>query len=69
VALYVIGFLVALLLAIPTFGLSLIGFFVLKYIIDVQNSSKISMAALSARGADSVATTYVSNAAVEMFYK
>jgi hypothetical protein len=69
VLLNVVGFLLALLFAIPTFGLSLVAFFVIKYIVDVQSVSKLALTALSAHTGDPIATTDVSNAAIRMFYK
>lgn len=67
--LYVIGFVLALLFAIPTFGFSLLAFFIIKYIVDVQSVSKIVLTTLSAQTGDPNLTTYVSNAAINMFYK
>lgn len=63
-----VGFLIALLLAIPTFGLSLLAFFVIKFLIDIQAVPKIAHAARSAQIGEPVATTFVNNAAVRMFY-
>jgi hypothetical protein len=66
--LHVTGFLLALLFAIPTFGLSLLAFFVIKYFIDAQSVSRIALTAHGAQIGEPIATTDVSNAAIRKFY-
>ncbi len=65
-----IGFIVALVLAIPTVGLSLVVFFVLKFAIDSQGSSSIVAAAFNAARTDqTVVAPFVNNAAIRKFFK
>ena len=64
-----IGFLVALVLAIPTVGLSLVAFFVLKFIIDSQGASSVLAAAFNAERTDqTVVAPFVNNAAIRKFF-
>ena len=65
-----IGFLIALVLAIPTVGLSLVVFFVLKFAVDSQGASALLAAAFNAERTDEVVVApYVNNAAIRRFFK
>ncbi|MDH0450749.1 hypothetical protein [Shewanella sp. GD04112] len=65
-----IGFFIALVLAIPTFGVSIIVFFVLKFYIDLQGVSSIVAAAFNAERTDeTVVAPFVTNTAIRKFFK
>lgn len=64
-----LGFIIALVLAIPTIGLSLVGFFLIKYMIDLQGASSITAAAFNAYNSDNpVVAPFVNNAAIRKFF-
>lgn len=62
------GFLLALLFAIPTFGLSLLAFLLIKYFVDAQTVARIALAAHGAQIGEPIAITSVSNTAIRKFY-
>ncbi len=66
--LHVGGFILALLFAIPTFGLSLLAFFAIKYFVDSQSVSKIALAARAAQDGDPIILSSASNSAIRKFY-
>ena len=67
----IISFIVCLVLAIPTYGLSLVLFFVVKYFIDQSSQKKIAAAVVSSQDANNspVIINYVNNAAIRAFFR
>lgn len=69
-ALVLIGFLLAVLFAIPTFGLSLLAFFVVKYLVDLNGVSKLTAAAVNSYGSGNpVVLPHINNAAIRGFFQ
>ena len=65
------GFLVCLVLTIPTMGISLVLYFAAKYFIDQAGVEKLSIAIESSRNSNNSARVviYVNNAAIKSFFK
>lgn len=69
-AIVIIGFFLAVLFAIPTFGMSLIGFFAIKYIIDINSVSKLTAATINSfSSGNPVVLPHLNNAAIRMFFQ
>lgn len=64
-------FLISLLLAIPTFGISIVLFFVIKYLVDKSSEDKILQAVVTSknRGNENVIISYVNNAPIRNFFR
>ena len=68
-AIVIIGFLIALFFAIPTFGLSPLAFFVIKYFVDLSGVSKITAATMNSLSTGNpVVLPHLNNAAIRMFF-
>jgi hypothetical protein len=65
------GFLVCLVLTIPTMGISLVLYFAAKYFIDQAGVEKLSIAIESSRNSNNSARVviYVNNAAIKSFLR
>lgn len=69
-AIVIIGFLLAVLFAIPTFGMSLLAFFAVKYFVDLNGISKLTAAAMNSYSTGNpVVLPHLNNAAIRMFFK
>jgi hypothetical protein len=68
-AIVVVGFLIAVAFAIPTFGMSLLAFFAIKYLVDLNGISKIAAAVMNSCGSGNpVVLSHLNNAAIRMFF-
>ena len=68
-AIVIVGFLIAVAFAIPTFGISLLAFFAIKYLVDLNGISKISAAVMNSCGSGNpVVLSHLNNAAIRMFF-
>lgn len=68
-AIVVIGFLLAVLFSIPTFGMSLLAFFALKYLVDLNGVSKITAATMNSFSTGNpVVLPHLNNSAIRMFF-
>lgn len=66
----VIGFIICLVLAVPSYGLSLVVFYVVKFFIDQASVEKLSAAVVSSREKKkAVVSNYANNAAIRAFFR
>ncbi|MCA4075343.1 MULTISPECIES: hypothetical protein [Pseudomonas] len=69
-ALVILGFLLAVLFAIPTYGISLLAFFALKFLIDHNGVAKLTAAAVNSYGSGNpVVLPHINNAAIRSFFQ
>ncbi|MCO7057040.1 hypothetical protein [Pseudomonas juntendi] len=69
-AIVIIGFLLAVLFAIPTFGMSLVAFFIIKYLIDLNGISKLTAASMNSYSSGNpVVLPHINNAAIRSFFQ
>lgn len=66
----IIGFFISLALAIPTFGLSILVFYIVKYLIDQKSKQRIIKAVLESyeNHNTSIIINYVNNKAIRNFF-